>query len=98
MWTRKPLFTLSDALCVGTSLWSAEDVRKQIARVRELTDRPFAVNHTIVARWCISKEHQKGTAFEKIARKRPGGVALQRGFPNRECYLLQGSCPSSYKA
>jgi hypothetical protein len=97
VWTRKPLFTLSDALCVGTSLWSAEDVRKQIARVRELTDRPFAVNYMIVARWCIPKEHQKGTAFEKIARKRLGGVALQRGA-DRECYLLQGCCSSSYKA
>lgn len=31
---------------VGTTLQSAEDVRKQIARVRELTDRPFAVNFT----------------------------------------------------
>lgn len=32
---------------VGTSLWSAEEVRKQILRVRELTDRPFAVNHVV---------------------------------------------------
>ena len=32
---------------VGTSLWSAEDVRKQILRVSELTDRPFAVNHVV---------------------------------------------------
>ena len=31
---------------VGTSLQSAEDLRKQLARTRELTDRPFAVNHT----------------------------------------------------
>jgi enoyl-[acyl-carrier protein] reductase II len=31
---------------VGTTLQSAEDVRKQIVRVRELTDRPFAVNFT----------------------------------------------------
>jgi enoyl-[acyl-carrier protein] reductase II len=32
---------------VGTSLWSPEDVREQILRVRELTDRPFAVNHVV---------------------------------------------------
>ena len=32
---------------VGTSLWSAEEVRKQILRVHELTDRPFAVNHVV---------------------------------------------------
>ena len=31
---------------VGTTLQSAQAVRKQIARVRELTDRPFAVNFT----------------------------------------------------
>ena len=31
---------------VGTTLQSAQEVRKQIARVRELTDRPFAVNFT----------------------------------------------------
>ncbi len=31
---------------VGTTLQSAEDVRKQIVRVRELTERPFAVNFT----------------------------------------------------
>jgi NAD(P)H-dependent flavin oxidoreductase YrpB (nitropropane dioxygenase family) len=32
---------------VGTSLWVAEDVRKQMLRVRELTDRPFALNHMV---------------------------------------------------
>jgi len=32
---------------VGTSLQSPEDVRTQVARVRELTDRPFAVNFTM---------------------------------------------------
>jgi enoyl-[acyl-carrier protein] reductase II len=31
---------------VGTSLQTAEDLRKQLTRVRELTDKPFAVNHT----------------------------------------------------
>ena len=32
---------------VGTSLQSPEDVRTQVARVREPTDRPFAVNFTM---------------------------------------------------
>jgi enoyl-[acyl-carrier protein] reductase II len=31
---------------VGTSLQTAEDLRKQLTRVRQLTDKPFAVNHT----------------------------------------------------
>lgn len=31
---------------VGTSLQTAEDLRKQLALVRRLTDKPFAVNHT----------------------------------------------------
>ena len=32
---------------VGTALWAAEHVGEQILRVRELTDRPFAVNHVV---------------------------------------------------
>jgi enoyl-[acyl-carrier protein] reductase II len=31
---------------VGTALQTAEDLRRQLSRVRELTDRPFAINHT----------------------------------------------------
>jgi enoyl-[acyl-carrier protein] reductase II len=31
---------------VGTSLQTPQDLRKQLTRVRELTDKPFAVNHT----------------------------------------------------
>jgi enoyl-[acyl-carrier protein] reductase II len=31
---------------VGTTLQTAEDLREQLTRVRELTDKPFAVNHT----------------------------------------------------
>ena len=31
---------------VGTSLQTAEDLEEQLRRVRRLTDRPFAVNHT----------------------------------------------------
>jgi enoyl-[acyl-carrier protein] reductase II len=31
---------------VGTALQTAQDLRKQLTRVRELTDRPFAINHT----------------------------------------------------
>jgi enoyl-[acyl-carrier protein] reductase II len=32
---------------LGTALRSAEEIKKQIARTRELTDRPFVVNHTL---------------------------------------------------
>src|SRR5215813_9413744 len=32
---------------VGTALWSAEKLTTEIARTRALTDRPFAVNHTL---------------------------------------------------
>jgi enoyl-[acyl-carrier protein] reductase II len=31
---------------VGTALQTVEDLQKQLTRVRELTDRPFAINHT----------------------------------------------------
>ncbi len=32
---------------VGSVFESAESVERQIARVRELTERPFAVNHVV---------------------------------------------------
>jgi nitronate monooxygenase/enoyl-[acyl-carrier protein] reductase II len=45
---------LSAAVCeagglgsLGTALRSADQVRADMARMRELTDRPFAVNHTV---------------------------------------------------
>ena len=58
---------------IGTSLWSAEDVRKQIARVRELTDRPFAVNHTVRP---LNEE-----AFALTLEAEPRVVSLALGDP-----------------
>jgi enoyl-[acyl-carrier protein] reductase II len=58
---------------VGTSLWSAEDVRKQIARVRELTDRPFAVNHTMRP---LNEE-----AFALTLEAKPKVISLALGDP-----------------
>jgi enoyl-[acyl-carrier protein] reductase II len=58
---------------VGTSLWTAEDVRKQILRVRELTDRPFAVNHVVRP---FNEE-----AFALTLEARPKVVSFALGDP-----------------
>jgi len=58
---------------VGTSLWSTEDVREQIARLRELTDRPFAVNHTV--------RPLNDEAFTLTLEARPKVVSLALGDP-----------------
>jgi enoyl-[acyl-carrier protein] reductase II len=58
---------------IGTSLQSAEDVRKQIVRVRELTDRPFAVNHVMRP---FNEE-----AFALTLEEKPKVVSLALGDP-----------------
>jgi enoyl-[acyl-carrier protein] reductase II len=58
---------------VGTALWAAEDVRKQILRVRELTDRPFAVNHVVRP---FNEE-----AFALTLAAKPKVVSLAMGDP-----------------
>ncbi len=58
---------------VGTSLWAAEDVRKQILRVHELTDRPFAVNHVVRP---FNEE-----AFALTLEARPKVVSFALGDP-----------------
>ena len=58
---------------VGTSLWAAEDVRKQMLRVRELTDRPFALNHVVRP---FNEE-----AFALTLEARPKVVSFALGDP-----------------
>lgn len=58
---------------VGTTLQSAEEVRKQIVRVRELTDRPFAVNFTARP---FNEE-----AFALTLQARPRVVSFALGDP-----------------
>ncbi len=58
---------------VGTSLQSPEDVRTQVARVRELTDRPFAVNFTMRP---FNEE-----AFTLTLEARPKVVSFALGDP-----------------
>ncbi len=59
---------------VGTSLQSPEDVRTQVARVRELTDRPFAVNFTMRP---FNEE-----AFTLTLEARPKVVSFALGDPS----------------
>ncbi len=58
---------------VGTSLQSPEDVRTQVTRVRELTDRPFAVNFTMRP---FNEE-----AFTLTLEARPKVVSFALGDP-----------------
>jgi enoyl-[acyl-carrier protein] reductase II len=58
---------------IGAVFGSAEDVRGRIARVRELTDRPFAVNHVVPAL-------DEG-AFQATLDERPAAVSFALGDP-----------------
>jgi enoyl-[acyl-carrier protein] reductase II len=58
---------------IGSVFESAESVEKQVARVRELTDRPFAVNHVVPL---LDEE-----AFEATLEARPAVVSMALGDP-----------------
>jgi enoyl-[acyl-carrier protein] reductase II len=58
---------------VGSVFESAESVQKQIARVRELTKRPFAVNHVVPL---LDEE-----AFEATLQAEPAVISLALGDP-----------------
>jgi enoyl-[acyl-carrier protein] reductase II len=58
---------------VGSVFESAESVQKQIARVREMTQRPFAVNHVVPL---LDEE-----AFEATLEAKPAVISLALGDP-----------------
>src|ERR671933_2651636 len=58
---------------IGSVFESAEGVREQIARVREMSDRPFAVNHVVPL---LDEE-----AFEATLEARPAVISLALGDP-----------------
>ncbi len=58
---------------IGAVNMSADDVRARIERVRELTDRPFAVNHVVPR---LNEE-----AFEVTLEARPAAVSFALGDP-----------------
>jgi len=58
---------------IGSVFESAESVRGQIARVRELTGRPFAVNHVVPQ---LDEE-----AFEATLEAEPAVISLALGDP-----------------
>lgn len=58
---------------IGSVFESAESVERQLTRVRELTDRPFAVNHVVPL---LDEE-----AFEVTLKARPAVVSLALGDP-----------------
>ena len=58
---------------IGTALRPVEDLRRQVARTRELTDRPFVVNFTLLT---LDEE-----AFAAALALRPPLVSLALGDP-----------------
>jgi enoyl-[acyl-carrier protein] reductase II len=60
---------------IGSVFESAESVEGQITRVRELTDRPFAVNHVVPL---LDEE-----AFEATLQAKPAVVSMALGDPGR---------------
>jgi enoyl-[acyl-carrier protein] reductase II len=58
---------------IGSVFESADSVERQIARVRELTSRPFAVNHVVPL---LDEE-----AFEATLQAKPAVVSLALGDP-----------------
>jgi len=58
---------------VGTALYSADELRGQWARLRELTDKPFAINHTGRP---LNEE-----AFQATLDFRPSAISFHMGVP-----------------
>jgi enoyl-[acyl-carrier protein] reductase II len=58
---------------IGAVFESAENVQRQIARVREMTQRPFAVNHVVPL---LDEE-----AFEATLEAKPAVISLALGDP-----------------
>jgi enoyl-[acyl-carrier protein] reductase II len=58
---------------LGCDLRSAEDLTSQLARTRELTSRPFAVNHLLLT--------LNGEAFSMTLQARPRVISLAGGDP-----------------
>lgn len=58
---------------IGSVFESAESVERQISRVRELTERPFAVNHVVPL---LDEE-----AFEATLEARPAVISMALGDP-----------------
>jgi enoyl-[acyl-carrier protein] reductase II len=58
---------------VGAVFGSADHVRRQIERVRKLTERPFVVNHVV--------PNLDEDAFEVTLEARPAAVSFALGDP-----------------
>jgi enoyl-[acyl-carrier protein] reductase II len=58
---------------VGTAVRTADELRSQWARLRELTDRPFAINHT--------GRPFDAAVFDAILDARPAAVSFHMGIP-----------------
>jgi nitronate monooxygenase/enoyl-[acyl-carrier protein] reductase II len=58
---------------VGTAVRSPDELRSQWARLRHLTDRPFAINHT--GRPFDDK------VFSAILQERPAAISFHMGVP-----------------
>ncbi len=68
---------------IGSVFETAENVERQIARVRQLTSRPFAVNHVVPL---LDDE-----AFEATLEAKPAVVSLALGDPNDLVERIHGA-------
>jgi nitronate monooxygenase/enoyl-[acyl-carrier protein] reductase II len=58
---------------LGTALRGVDELRRQWARLRDLTDRPFAINHTM--------RPLDLAAFEATLQERPAAISFHIGDP-----------------
>src|SRR4051794_33983488 len=58
---------------LGTALRPVDELRRQWARLRDLTDRPFAINHTM--------RPLDRAAFDATVRERPAAISFHIGDP-----------------
>jgi enoyl-[acyl-carrier protein] reductase II len=58
---------------LGTALRGVDELRSQWARLRDLTDRPFAINHTM--------RPLDQDAFDATLRERPAAISFHIGDP-----------------
>ncbi|MFH8804324.1 NAD(P)H-dependent flavin oxidoreductase [Streptomyces sp. NPDC017936] len=69
---------LAAAVCeaggLGTAVRPVADLRRQWSRMRELTDRPFAINHTLRP---LNEE-----AFQATLDERPAAISFHLGVPD----------------
>lgn len=83
---------------LGAAVQPLERIREQIAQMRELTEAPFAVNHTLRP---LPKRRSRSRSSSRLASSRwlsARPVTSSRAFTKRECSSCSRSTLSSRRA